>query len=592
MPSTALKSLLDGQSVRLLARLIGEQGRHHWKGYVAGFGCMILIAAATSLAAWIMKDVINQVFVTRNAGAIVVIAGSVVAIYLVKGLATYGQQVILSRIANAIIADVQRRLFGHLIEMNITYVMERHTSEFVARQNFIANSCGQVLNTVVTALGRDLLSVVGLLTVMVVRDPLMSLIGLGLMPISVFGAQRLGRRAKKAMAAGYSSGIEVVEISQDTVQGFRQVKAFGLEEHMRNRIERAIRSVEQASNRLATAGAWSSPMMETLGGCAVAGVILYAGWQVTTTGAEPGAFFSFITALLLLYEPAKRLAKVHIDLAGNLVGVGIFYEFLDEPAGEREPEGLPDLTVEAGRVEFRDVRFAYRSDEEVLKGLDLVAEAGRTTALVGPSGGGKSTILSLLLRFWDPLSGEILIDGRPIGGVSIRSLRQRIALVSQDVFLFKGTFAENIAFGRPKARRSEIVAAARAAAAHDFIEASRDGYDTQIGENGVQLSGGQRQRIAIARAILKDAPILLLDEATAALDTESEKAIQTALDGLSRGRTTLVIAHRLQTIQRADRICVIERGRVVEQGRHEELIALDGRYRRLHDVQFGAVDEA
>ncbi|TBW40715.1 ABC transporter ATP-binding protein [Siculibacillus lacustris] len=587
MALPALQTILDGHNVALIRRLVGEQGRRHRTGYVVAVLCMVATAVTTSLSAWIMKDVINEVFIGKNGSAVFLVAGAVMAIYMVKGAATYGQQVVLSRIANAIIADVQRRLFGHLLEMDVAYVLARHTSEFVARQSFIANACGTILNTVVTAIGRDLLSVIGLLVVMVIQDPMLSVLGLGLMPLSVFGVQKLVKRAKKAMLAGYSGGMAVVENIQETILGFRQVKAFALEDHMRGRVDRAILDVERAANKLANVGARTSPMMETLGGLAVAAVILYGGWRVTSAGATPGTFFSFITALLLIYEPAKRLARVHVDLSSNLVGVNIFYDFMDEPARERDEGPRPPLAVDGGRIEFRDVRFAYRPEEEVLRGLDLTAEAGKTTALVGPSGGGKSTILALLLRFWEPSAGTITIDGQSIDAVERRSLRRHIALVSQDAFLFKGTVFENITLGRPGASRDEVIAAAQAAAAHDFITGFQNGYDTEIGENGTQLSGGQRQRLAIARAILKDAPILLLDEATAALDTESEQAIQKALDRLSRGRTTLVIAHRLQTIQRADTICVIEGGRVVESGRHDELLALDGRYRRLHDVQFG-----
>jgi ATP-binding cassette subfamily B protein len=583
-----LTSLLSGKQGGLLRRLIQEQGPRHWRGYAAAFGCMALIAATTSLSAWLMKDVINKVFMERAQGAVWWLSGAVLAIYVVKGLSTYGQQVILSRIANAIVADVQRRIFRHVLEMDVPYVSNRHSSEFIARQSFVAASCGQVLNTLITTVGRDLLSVVGLLGVMVAQDPIMSLIGLAVMPFSVVGVQKLGRRAKKIMMTGYDKALEVVEATQETVQGFRLVKAFALEDHMRARAESSIRQVEETSNKLARVGARSTPLMESLGGVAIAGVILYGGWRVGADGSTPGTFFSFITALLLLYEPAKRLARVHVDLTGAMVGVGIFYDFLDEPARERDLPGVPDLRVTTGRIEYGGVRFHYRPDEEVLRGLDLVAEAGKTTALVGASGGGKSTILALLLRFWEPSAGTITIDGQSIDRVTRRSLRSSIAFVSQDVVLFKGTIFDNIALGRPGASEAEVIEAAKAAYAHDFISGFQDGYRSAVGENGMQLSGGQRQRLAIARAILKDAPILLLDEATAALDTESERAIQDALERLSHGRTTLVIAHRLQTIQRADKICVIERGVVAEAGRHEDLLELGGRYRRLHDIHFRA----
>lgn len=578
--------MIGGDTVTLIRRLVADQGRRHWKGYAFAFVCMALIAATTSLAAWLMRDVINQIFLAKDQTAIWTLSGAIVAIYAVKGFATYGQQVTLSRIANAIVAAVQTRIYRHLLAMNVAYFTTRHTSEFVTRQTFIATSCGGVLNAVVTSLGRDILSLVGLLTVMIVQDPLMSLIGLTVMPLAVFGVQRLIKRARAIMKRGYTQGMLVTEITQETVQGVKVVKSFGLESLLAARMDAAVIEVEKAANKLASVGARSTPLMETLGGFAVAGVILYGGWRVVSGGETPGVFFSFITALLLAYEPAKRLARVHVEIAGNLVGVKMMYDFLAEPAAEAPEPDRPPLVVAPGRIAFEDVRFAYRADEEVLRGLSFVAEPGRTTALVGRSGGGKSTVLALLLRFYDPSAGRITIDGVSIGDVDRASLRASIGYVGQDVYLFKGTVHDNIAFGRPGATRAEVEAAARAAHAYDFVTAFQNGWDTEIGENGTQLSGGQRQRLAIARAILKDAPILLLDEATAALDTESERAVQEALEHLSRGRTTIVIAHRLQTIENADRICVVEQGRVVEEGAHAELIARSGRYAALHSVRF------
>ena len=586
MAKPEIGKLLRGDTVSLVRRLIADQGARHWKGYLLAFACMAAIAGATSLSAWLMRDVIDQVFLAKNQTAIWWLSGAVAVIYVIKGLATFGQQVTLSRIANAIVAAVQRRIFDHLLRLDLAYFSDRHTSEFVARQSYIASSCGAVLNIIITSLGRDLLTLVGLLTVMIVQDPVMSLIAFTVMPGAVFGVQKLVKRAKAIMKAGFTQGMMGVEITQETVQGMKVVKAFGLEDHQRGRMEETILLVQKAADKFASVGARTAPLMETLGGFAVAGVILYGGWRVVAAGETPGVFMSFITALLLAYDPAKRLARVHVELAANLVGVQMMYDFLAEPAPEGDDGDAPPLAVGPGRIVFDDVRFAYRPDEEVLKGLSLVAEPGTTTALVGRSGGGKSTLLSLLLRFWTPTAGTISIDGRPIAEVSRRSLRAAIGYVGQDVWLFKGSILDNIAMGRAGASRADVEAAAKAAYAHDFVMAFPDGYDTQVGENGAQLSGGQRQRLAIARAILKDAPILLLDEATAALDTESERAIQKALEDLSRGRTTLVIAHRLQTIEKADEICVIEAGRVVERGTHADLVARDGRYAALHRAHF------
>jgi ATP-binding cassette subfamily B protein len=325
--------------------------------------------------------------------------------------------------------------------------------------------------------------------------------------------------------------------------------------------------------------------METLGGFTVALAMIYGGYRIIETGATPGQFVSFMAAFLLAYEPAKRLARFNIDLNNNLVGVRVLYEVIDSPPGEPSDDDLPPLALTAARLEFADVHFAYRLDAPVLRGMSFLAQRGRVTALVGPSGGGKSTVFNLILRFYDVDSGRVLIDGQNINAVSRRSLRRQIAYVGQIVHLFRGTIRENIALGKLGASEAEIVAAAKAAYAHDFILGFPAGYDTPVGEHGLQLSGGQRQRIAIARALIKDAPIILLDEATAALDSESERQVQNAIAELCKGRTTLVIAHRLSTIMHADCILVVEAGVVAESGRHEELLRKGGRYASIYRLQ-------
>ena len=412
----------------------------------------------------------------------------------------------------------------------------------------------------------------------------MSVIGLIALPAAVIGVRSLAKRARKVMHREFGSAATIMQIIQETALGIRIVKSFTLEDRLDRRMKAAIADFERAANKLAMVGSRSVPLMESLGGFAVAGVILYGGFTVVDGGQTPGSFFSFITALLMAYEPAKRLARVHIDLGASLVGVKMLYDFLDQPDRDKDEGTAHALQVTAGRVAFESVSFAYRADEPVLRNLSFVAEPGEVTALVGHSGGGKSTIFNLLQRFYEVESGAIRIDGQRIADVSRKSLRGRIAVVSQEPFLFRGTISENIAMGRPEAGEAAIIAAAQSAYAHDFICGFHNGYGTQVGEQGLQLSGGQRQRIAIARAILKDAPILLLDEATAALDSQSEREVQKALAALTKGRTTFVIAHRLQTIQWADKICVIEAGSVVEEGTHAELLARKGRYFHLYTV--------
>jgi ATP-binding cassette, subfamily B, bacterial MsbA len=580
------KRLFSAGQMHLIERLLRDQGRKHAKGYALAFLMMAVIAATTTLSAWIMRDIIDRIFVDRSVEAMWAIGGAIMAIYISKGFATYGQQVVLSKISNNIIAEIQTRIFDKMLAMDISFYNARHSTEFIARQAFISQAASGALNTLVTALGRDVMTTVGLTISMFAQDPLLASLAVLIMPVAIIGVRRLGNRSRKVMMTEFYGFAAILESLQETAQGIRVVKAFTLESFMRDRQLSAIRGFENAANKLSRIQSRSSPLMETLAGLAIAMVVVYGGYRVIHSGAQPGNFFAFLTALLLATEPAKRVARLHVDLTSQLLGVGMLYEFLDQPTPESETGDEPALAVTKGRVEFENVDFFYRSGEMVLNQLSFVAEAGQTTALVGRSGGGKSTTMSMLLRFYEPTGGKILIDGQDINVHSRLSLRQQIAYVGQDTFLFKGSIRDNIAFGRPGASEEDIIAAAKAAYAHDFIVGFDSGYDSPVGEQGMQLSGGQRQRISIARAFLKNAPIILLDEATSALDTESERAVQKALNTLCAGRTTIVIAHRLSTVANAERICVIEGGRVLESGRQDELLARNGVYALLHRTQF------
>jgi ATP-binding cassette subfamily B protein len=570
---------------RLIGRLLADEGRAHVKSYALAFLFMAVVALSTAGAAYLMKDVINGMVVERDFRALRIIAFVVAGLYLARGLATYGQVVILSRIGNAIIASCQRRVFDKLLAQDIGFFHERRSSDFLTRLTIAANGARDVLQALVTSIGRDILSLIGLVGVMVVQDPVLAGIALLALPIAAATLGKLIRRVRKYAIRSFDGVSRILDTMLEAAQGIRIVKSFGLEDVMRRRMGAAVSDVEKAANKVSAISAMANPLTDTLGGLAVAAVILYGGWRVVVGGETPGEFFSFIAALLLAYEPAKRLGRLHLEIQNGLVGVRLLYEVLDAPPGEPVTPGTPPLKVTAGHVEVKDVAFAYPGRGAALSGIDLEVEPGRTTALVGPSGGGKSTILSLILRFHDPERGIIAIDGQDIAKVDRATLRAAIGYVSQDVYLFRGSIRDNIALGRPGAGEAEIVAAARAAFAHDFITGLTRGYDTDVGELGAQLSGGQRARIAIARAILKDAPILLLDEPTAALDAESEREVQKALDALREGRTTLVVAHRLQTIVNSDRIYVIEEGRVIERGRHAELIEAGGKYAALYAVQ-------
>ena len=569
----------------LIRRLLTEQGLVHWRKYAVAFVLMAVAAGCTAFSAYLIGDVINQAYVNRSLRGIITIGVITVVLFAFKGFATYGHSVMLSRIGNRIVADNQRAVFSKLLSEGLSFFSDRHSTEFVARLSTGAAAATQVINLLITSVGRDLLSLIGLTIVMVVQDPLMSFISFVVAPPAFLILRKLVRRIYSIARTQFHGGTRIIETLQETLQGIRIVKAFTLEDIMRERFDRNVSAVEYEANKMARVSNRASPLMETLGGCAIAMAVTYGGYRVIETGATPGQFFSFIAAFLLAYEPAKRLARLNIELNSALVGVRILFEVIDSPPSEPLDTNKPDLQIKTARLTFDDVYFVYRGDEPVLRGISFTAEPGKLTALVGPSGGGKSTIFNLILRFYDAKLGKVIIDEQDVTQVSRRSLRQHIAYVGQDVFLFRGTVRENIEFGKPGASEDEIVAAAKAAYAHDFIMSFPHGYDTPVGEHGLQLSGGQRQRVAIARALIRNAPIILLDEATAALDSESELQVREAMEHLCRGRTTLAIAHRLHTVSHADCIYVVEDGRVAESGRHDELLHAGGRYASFYRLQ-------
>lgn len=569
----------------LIRRLITEQGATYWRRYLLAFLLMGVSAAATAGSAWILGQVINKAYVEKDVRGIAVLSGITVLIFIIKGAATYGHQVVLSKISNAILANNQRRLFAKLMSESVAFFAERHSSEFLARLTSGAYSVTQVLNLLINALGRDLLLLIGLVAVMLMQDPFMALLGFLVAPPAMLVLRKLVKRIKGLAHNQFTGTADILETMQESLQGIRTVKAFTLEQTMRERIDASVAAVERNANKMARVSSRSSPLMETLGGIAVAGGLMYGGYGVVALGATPGQFFSFLTAFLMAYEPAKRLARLNIELNSNLIGARKLLEIVDSASSEPADDDKPALRLTDARVELRDVTFAYRPNEPVLNRMSFVAEPGKVTALVGPSGGGKSTVLALLLRLYEVTDGNILIDGQAISGVSRTSLRQQTAYVGQDVYLFRDTIGGNIAFGKVGATEAEIVAAAGAACAHEFIMSFPLGYDTPVGEHGTQLSGGQRQRIAVARALIKNAPIILLDEATAALDSESEKQVQEAIEHLCQNRTTIVIAHRLHTIMHADAILVVEGGEIVERGRHDDLLRRDGRYASFFRIQ-------
>ncbi|MDX3929967.1 MAG: ABC transporter ATP-binding protein [Shinella sp.] len=570
----------------VLKRVIAENGREHIGGYAFAIVCLAVIALSTAFTAWIMESVVNEAFANKRADLVVLICGAIFLAFVLRGFATYGQAVTLSKIGNNIVARYQRRLYSHLMALSVGFFNESRSARLAAQISQNVSGIRDVLNMTVTSIARDFLTLVALIGVMISKDALLTLIVFVVAPPLLYGLRYISKRLRSATRESVELNSHVLGAMQETIQGITIVKAFTMEGELRKKVEAIIGRAENRSNRIARLSERTAPMTETFAGVAISSVLAYAAFRSIYGNVLPGAFFSFVAALLMAYDPARRLARLQVSLERAAVNARMIYEILDmEPRQADRPDAKP-LEISEAAVEFRNVQFGYAKDEPILKGVSFVADGGKTTALVGPSGAGKSTVISLIPRFYDPSSGEILIDGQDIAHVTKQSLRNSIAYVSQQPYLFEGTIRDNIRYGRPDATDAEIEQAAKLAYAHDFILAQPAGYDTPVGENGVTLSGGQRQRLSIARALVRNAPILLLDEATSALDTESEQAVQKALDHAMSGRTVVVIAHRLSTVVGADKIVVMQGGRVVEEGTHEALAGrADGLYARLHNLQ-------
>ena len=573
----------------VIRRVLAENGREYvWSYAVAGL-CMVAVALTTAYPAWIMRDVIDDIFYRQRADLIVLICASILAAFTLRGVASYMQAVILAKVGNNLVARYQRRLFDHLMKLDIGFFAETRSGHLAAQINQNVGGIRDLLSLTLTAVARDLVSLIALIAVMVMQDPLLSMMAFLIGPPLVYAVNYLMRRLRRVTRQAVEINSHLIGSMQEATQGISVVKAFTMESQLSRKMSELIDHAEERSNKIARVSERLTPISEMLAGLVVAGVIAYAGYRASSGGVPPGSTVSFITALLLAYDPVRRLARLQVGLERSLVNARMIYELLDLKPQQGDAPGAAELGVDKGEVRFDRVSFSYSPDLPVLSEISFLAGAGKTTAIVGASGAGKSTITALLERFYDVDSGTISIDGQDISGVTKASLRNAIAYVSQQPYLFEGSIADNIRYGRESASDEEVRQAAELAAADQFIRQQPQGYDTLVGENGVTLSGGQRQRISIARAIVRQAPILLLDEATSALDNESEARVQEALATVMQGRTTIVIAHRLSTVVNADHILVLEAGRLVEEGTHQELTANPhGVYARFHRLQSGS----
>lgn len=575
--------------------LVGRLYRGHIRRHLAKLSfaavCMAIVAAATAANAWMMEPVLDKVFLERNEEMLLLVPVAVLAIALVKGIAGYLQGYIMAAVGQRIIADVQIDLFAHLMRADLGFFQRTTSGRLVS--NFLndANLLRDAVSKALTGIAKDTLMLAFLVALMFHQDWRLATVTFLVFPIAILPVRNLGKRARKASTETQERTGRFSAILTETLQAARHIKAYGMETYESGRAKDAIEARLLAIYKVVKTRAAASPIMETLGGVAVAAVIYYGGSRVIAGETTPGTFFSFMTALVMAYQPMKSLANLNTALQEGLAAAQRIFNMLDVEPEIRERPDAPALQVAKGEIRFEGVTFVYADGEPALRDIDLAVPAGQRVALVGSSGAGKSTLLNLIPRFYDATSGRVLIDGQDIRDVSLASLRTSIGLVSQEATLFDDTVRANIAYGKPNATDEDVETAARAAAADTFIRAIEGGYDGVVGESGTRLSGGQRQRIAIARAMLKDAPILLLDEATSALDSESERQVQEALATLMEGRTTLIVAHRLSTIIDADVIHVIDQGRIVESGSHAELMARGGVYARLYRSQSATPDE-
>lgn len=576
----------------LIQRLYHEVIKHHQTRLIIASICMIFVAGFTGAQAWLVKDLLDKIFLEKNTFFLEILPLVVVGVFFAKGLFFYIYSMLLERVGQSVTRDFRIKLFNHIHKQSLDFFNSMPTGTLISRIISDVTLLQQAVSKALVGAVRDLFQVFFLLFVVFYMDWKLAMVSFIVLPVAIFPIVRFGKLFRKLSTKTQEETAMVSNILHETITGNRIVKAFCREKYEGDRLTAQVESLFQLTMKDARYRCLQHPLMESIGGVAIAAIIWFGGMQVIHGTSTPGTFFAFLTALIAAYEPIKTISNLNATLQQGLAAVTRIYSLLDmKPEIQDSPHAaiLPPFTHE---IIFKDINFRYEkganagADGQVLKNLNLTVPAGQALAIVGPSGGGKTTLTNLIPRFIDLQNGSLTIDGHDIRDVTTDSLRNQISMVTQQTILFNDTVRNNIAYSRLDADMEEIEAAANAAHALDFINELPKGFNTVIGEGGARLSGGEKQRLSIARALLKNAPILILDEATSALDTESEQEVQKALENLMKNRTTFVIAHRLSTIRNADRIIVVQNGQIVEEGSHGFLMDMDGVYRQLHNIQY------
>ncbi|RLA96927.1 MAG: lipid A export permease/ATP-binding protein MsbA [Deltaproteobacteria bacterium] len=575
--------------MELLTRILNLV-KPYWFRMSIAIVLMAIVGSLSGLTAYLVKPVMDGIFVKKNVMMLKILPLIVLAVFLVRSLCDWGQRYQMRYVGLKIISDLRQKLYDHIQNMSLSFIERSSTGVLMSRITNDVNLLQGAVSAAITSFLKDSFTMIGLVFVVFYQDWRLASLAILILPGAYLLIDKLGKKMRRYSKKCQQAMGDISSIVQELLRGIRVVKAFNSEEYELKKFDRENERIFKYNMRISVVQGLSSPLMELLGAFGIATIIGYGGYQVIQGQSTPGTFFSFLAALFMLYKPMKRLSKVNNLIQNGLAAANRIYEILDTEPDITNRTGAVELKDVKKGIEFKDVSFSY-GEGLVLRDINISIPAGDVVALVGVSGGGKTTLASLIPRFYDLQEGEILIDGVDLRNFTVDSLRSRIALVNQDPFLFNDTIWNNIAYGNFNKTEEDIISAAKAAYAYDFIVELPAGFDTVVGDRGVSLSGGQKQRICIARAFLKDAPILILDEATSSLDNESEKEVQKSLFNLMKGRTTIIIAHRLSTVINASKIFVISSGKIIEAGSHDQLLKAGGEYSRLYKMQFLNVRE-